>query len=100
MRTVCNRFNPENLITMASLYGCRMGYAKRWQVSLVDERGRHYDHFFVAKPTRKQIRKLHKVRKHYLFRKCYECGKRIKLGDEFSWDDLNYAHFKCIGAKK
>lgn len=100
MRTLCNRFNPQKLITMTSLYGSGMGFAKRWQVSVSDDRGRCYDHYFVAKPTRKQIRKLHKVRKHYLSRKCYECGKRIKLGDEFSWDDLNYAHTNCIGAKK
>ena len=27
---------------------------------------------------------------------CYECGKRIKLGDGFSFDDLNYAHKDCL----
>ena len=59
MRIVCKRFNPQKLITMTSLYGSSMGFAKRWQVSLVDGRGRHYDHYFVAKPTRKQIRELH-----------------------------------------
>lgn len=100
MRILCNRFNPRELIRINNLFGGSMSYAKRWQVSVSDGRGRFYDHYFVAKPTRKQIRKLHKVRKHYLTRKCYECGKRIKLGDEFSWDDLNYAHTNCIGAKK
>lgn len=100
MRILCNRFNPQKLITMTSLYGSSMTYAKRWQVSLQNKYGQHIDHYFVTKPTRKQIRKLHKVRKHYLPHKCYECGKRIKLGDEFSWDELNYAHTNCIGAKK
>lgn len=61
MRILCNRFNPQKLITMASLYGSSMTYAKRWQVSVSDDRGHCYDHFFVAKPTRKQIRKLHHI---------------------------------------
>ena len=106
MRIVCNRFNPQKLIEVLEKHAffggtvCSMRLDARWQVSVSDDRGRCYDHCFVAKPTRKQIRKLHKVRKHYLPRKCYECGKRIKLGDEFSWDDLNYAHANCIGAKK
>lgn len=30
MRTLCNRFNPQKLITMTSLYGSGMGFAKRW----------------------------------------------------------------------
>lgn len=61
MRTLCNRFNPQKLITMASLYGSGMNFAKRWQVSLENKHGQHIDHYFVAKPTRKQIRKLHNM---------------------------------------
>nr|DAE75225.1 MAG TPA: hypothetical protein [Caudoviricetes sp.] len=61
MRTLCNRFNPQKLIAMTSLYGSSMRFAKRWQVSLQDSNGHYYDHFFVAKPTRKQIRKLHNI---------------------------------------
>lgn len=100
MRTLCNRYNSAKLIAHSHSWGNAITPYARWQVSVSDDRGRCYDHYFVAKPTRKQIRKLHKVRKHYHPRKCYECGKRIKLGDEFSWDDLNYAHTNCIGAKK
>lgn len=96
MRTVCNRYNPTRLINIMAMYGSKMTYDARWQVSVEDKNGQHYDHFFVAKPTRKQIRKLHKVRKHYLLSKCYECGKRIELGKEFTLDDLNYAHTDCL----
>lgn len=96
MRTVCNRYNPTRLINIMAMYGSKMTYDARWQVSVEDKKGQHYDHFFVAKPTRKQIRKLHKVRKHYLSSKCYECGKRIELGKEFTLDDLNYAHTDCL----
>ena len=60
MRTLCNRYNPTRLINIMAMYGGKMTYAARWQVSVADSRGRTYDYFFVAKPTRKQIRKLHK----------------------------------------
>lgn len=96
MRTKCNRYNPTRLINIMALYGSKITYDARWQVSVEDKNGQHYDHFFVAKPTRKQIRKLHKVRKHYLTSKCYECGKKIELGKEFTFDDLNYAHNDCL----
>lgn len=96
MRTICNRYNPTRLINIMAMYGSKMTYGARWQVSVKDENGHCYDHFFVTKPTRKQIRKLHKVRKHYLLSKCYECGKRIELGKEFTLDDLNYAHTDCL----
>lgn len=104
MRTVCNRFNSQKVITMVQLYGSPMTFDKRWQVTVVDERGRHYDHYFVAKPTRKQIRKLHKVKHVYINKRCYECGERIRIEQVFTWltlDDLNYAHVDCVfGAKK
>lgn len=96
MRTLCNRYNPTRLINIMAMYGSKMTYDARWQVSVEGTNGRCYDYFFAAKPTRKQIRKLHKVRKHYLSSKCYECGKRIELGKEFTWDDLNYAHTDCL----
>ena len=60
MRIVCNRYNPTSLIEFMEPIGSRISYDKRWQVTLVDKRERHYDHFFVTKPTRKQIRKFHK----------------------------------------
>lgn len=62
MRTICNRYNPEWVIKKMVEIGSKATVAKRWQVSLQDERGRYYDHYFVAKPTRKQICKLHKVK--------------------------------------
>lgn len=62
MRTLCNRYNSEKLIKTVAPYGAKMPYDSRWQVSVQDERGRAYDHYFVAKPTRKQIRKLHKIK--------------------------------------
>ena len=61
MRTLCNRYNSEKVINMTTPYGCNMSLQSRWQVSVSDKRGRTYDHYFVAKPTRKQIRKLDKV---------------------------------------
>ena len=61
MRTVCNRYNSQKMINMLQPWGSKMTYGARWQVSVEDKNGQHYDHFFVAKPTRKQIRKLHKV---------------------------------------
>lgn len=63
MRTLCNRYNPTRLINIMAMYGSKMAYDARWQVSVKDENGQCYDHFFVAKPTRKQIRKLHKGNK-------------------------------------
>lgn len=107
MRTMCNRYNPDGLIKLALIHlGKRkwissITYAKRWQVTVVDERGRHYDHYFVAKPTRKQIRKLHKVKHICMKKHCYECGKRIRIDQAFTWDELNYVHAACMfGAKK
>lgn len=61
MRIVCNRYNPQKLVVMLQPWGSKMSLNARWQVSVKDKNGQHYDHFFVAKPTRKQIRKLHKV---------------------------------------
>ena len=61
MRTVCNRYNSQKLIDTLQPWGSKMTLNARWQVSVKDENGRCYDHFFVTKPTRKQIRKLHKV---------------------------------------
>lgn len=60
MRTLCNRYNPTKLISITAAYGSKLTYAARWQVSVEDKNGKYHDHFFVAKPTRKQIRKLHK----------------------------------------
>lgn len=60
MRIVCNRYNPTSLIEFMEPIGSRINYGKRWQVTLVNKGEYHYDHFFVTKPTRKQIRKLHK----------------------------------------
>ena len=96
MRVLCNRYNPTRLINIMAMYGSKMTYGARWQVSVEDKSGKCHDYFFVAKPTRKQIRKLHNVQKHYLSQKCYECGKRIELGKEFTFDDLNYAHTDCL----
>lgn len=64
MQTLCNRFNPQRVIAILQLCHCpSMGYAKRWQVSIQDTCGQSYDFYFQAKPTRKQVRKLHnKVR--------------------------------------
>lgn len=58
MRIVCNRYNNAKLIRLVQPWGSSINYDKRWQVSLVDNRGKHYDHYFVAKPTRKQVSKL------------------------------------------
>ena len=60
MRTICNRYNPTRLINIMAMYGSKMTYGARWQVSVEDKNGKCHDYFFVAKPTRKQIRKLHK----------------------------------------
>lgn len=63
MRILCNRFNPQSVITTLQVWGSFMTLNKRWQVSLVDTRGRCYDFYYQAKPTRKQVRKLqNKVR--------------------------------------
>lgn len=96
MRTLRNRYNSQKLIVTLQPWGSKMSLNARWQVSVEGANGQCYDHFFAAKPTRKQIRKLHKVRKHYLSSKCYECGKRIELGKEFTLDNLNYAHTDCL----
>lgn len=63
MRTVCNRYNSQKLIVTLQPWGSKMSLNAHWQVSVEDKNGQHYDHFFVAKPTRKQIRKLHKGNK-------------------------------------
>ena len=63
MRVLCNRYNSERLITSVAPYGCKMPVSKRWQVSVADSRNRAYDYYFAAKPTRMQIRKLHKGNK-------------------------------------
>lgn len=60
MRTLCNRYNSQKLIDTLQPWGSNMSLNARWQVSVADNRERTYDYFFVAKPTRKQIRKLHK----------------------------------------
>lgn len=99
MRTLCNRYNSQKLIDTLQPWGSKMSLNARWQVSVKDENGQCYGHFFTAKPTRKQIRKLHNVQKHYLSQKCYECGKKIELGKEFTFDDLNYAHNDCLRIK-
>lgn len=62
MRTVTNRYNSGKVIQMATAYGSKMPFDARWQVSLTNGHGKYYDHYFVAKPTRKQIRNLHKVK--------------------------------------
>lgn len=67
MRVLCNRYNSQKLVEtlerhMTSRgFTCGMSLGARWQVSVTDNRERIYDYFFVAKPTRKQIRKLHKA---------------------------------------
>lgn len=33
MRTVCNRYNPTRLINIMAMYGSKMTYGARWQVS-------------------------------------------------------------------
>lgn len=58
LTTVAKRYNSEKLIRILLPWGSNVSYGRRWQVSFKDDRGRHYDHYFVAKPTRKQIRKL------------------------------------------
>lgn len=63
MRTLCNRYNSQKLIVTLQPWGSKMSLNARWQVSVEDKNGQHYDYFFVAKPTRKQIRKLHKGNK-------------------------------------
>ena len=63
MRTLCNRYNSQKMINILQPWGSKMSLNARWQVSVKDENGQHYDHFFAAKPTRKQIRKLHKGNK-------------------------------------
>ena len=63
MRTVCNRYNSQKLIKMLQPWGSKMSLNARWQVSLEDTNGHCHDYFFVAKPTSKQIRKLHKGKK-------------------------------------
>lgn len=60
MNIIVNRYNSEKLIKVLNHIGQNASVYKRWQVSLQDSKGKFYDYFFVAKPTRKQIRKLHK----------------------------------------
>ena len=58
MRMLCNRYNPTSFIEWWSACSSKTTFDKRWQVSFTDTRGVYRDYFFVAKPTRKQIRKL------------------------------------------
>ena len=60
MRTLCNRYNSQKMIVMLQPWGSKMSLNARWQVSVKDNSGKCHDHFFVTKPTRKQIRKLNK----------------------------------------
>lgn len=59
MHTLCNRYNSAKVLAHSHSWGNSMTHSARWQVSVEDSRGHAYDYFFVAKPTRKQIRKLH-----------------------------------------
>ena len=58
LTVVAKRYNSTKAIKMLRAWGVNLSYGRRWQVSFKDGRGRYYDHSFVAKPTRKQIRKL------------------------------------------
>lgn len=58
LTVVAKRYNSEKLIRILMPWGSNISYGRRWQVSFKDDRGRYYDHSFVAKSTRKQIRKL------------------------------------------
>ena len=58
LTVVAQRYNGANLIKLCRDMGSSMSFAKRWQYSIVDGRGRYYDFYFVCKPTRKQIRNL------------------------------------------
>jgi hypothetical protein len=60
MRIECNRYNSARMIGHSHSWGNGLSHNTRWQVTVTDKRGRHYDHFFVCKPTRKQISKLRK----------------------------------------
>lgn len=99
MDIVCNRFNPIEVIRMVAIYGSTLPVVARWQFSVRDGRGRHYDHYFVCKPTRKQLSAIKKkIRNMYMTtHHCYNCGKRIHMDDLFTLDDLNYRHDQCKG---
>lgn len=58
MSIVAARYNITNLIELCIDMGSSMSFAKRWQFSITDGRGRYYDFYFVCKPTRKQIRRI------------------------------------------
>lgn len=58
LTVVAKRYNSEKLIRILLPWGSNVSYGRRWQVSFKDGRKRHYDYYFVTKPTRKQIRKL------------------------------------------
>lgn len=62
MKVIANRFNTQRIIGMLQPYGCKFTLDNRWQVSLIDKRGRVYDYYFTAKPTKKQLRQLKRVR--------------------------------------
>ena len=61
MNIIVNRYNSEKVIKVLNYLSQNASVYKRWQVSVQDSRGKFYDHYFTAKPTRKQIRKLHKA---------------------------------------
>lgn len=60
MRMLCNRFNPEWVIKKMKEISSQAPLGARWQVSFQDKCGRYHDHYFVAKPTRKQISHIKK----------------------------------------
>lgn len=100
MIIVCNRFNPLWVIRkMQEISPFVVPVDKRWQVSIRDKRGRYYDHYFVCKPTRKQLSAIKKSTRNMFItiHKCYNCGKHIHRDDLFTLDDLNYRHDKCKG---
>lgn len=63
MKLLVNRYNSQKLIQTLKPYGVQMRLSARWQVSFRDNDNIHYDYYFAAKPTRKQIRKLYKEHK-------------------------------------
>lgn len=102
MRVIFKQFNTQEVINMVAVYGSTVTLGKRWQLILQDKSGQLHVNFFVAKPTRKQIRALMKKTMVYVpfNKRCYECGERIRLADYICLDNQNYAHTACLrGAK-
>lgn len=59
MEILCDgRFNNQYVIEKLREHTLRsnMSLYQRWQISVRDDRGRYYDFYFAAKPTRKQRR--------------------------------------------